>query len=243
MRRFSLLLAACGAATSLVAGCGGSGSSNNSARIRAVNLVPNAGDATVYINTGSANGEQGFENSSSYLYLNGGSSTFTFSLASLSNLVETSFNVDLQDNTAYSAIVTGDGNVTNSTLATYPQLEVLTDGFSSPPSGESQVRIVDAAPDLPTVNVTLASVPIVTNLPYLGSLPTTVDGVVQTPVRSSGYIAAPSGNQNISVTSGGTTVVNQSVDLSSGKTYTIFITEPNVGPPQTYGVYQLDDDH
>ena len=80
MKRSFFFGAALIGALLFLAGCSGSSINGNTARLRALNAIPNGGQATVFVNNGSTNGTQAFLQSTPYLFLNTGLSTFAFSL-------------------------------------------------------------------------------------------------------------------------------------------------------------------
>ncbi len=208
-----------------VAGCGGSTGNGNSARIRAIDLSPNGGSATVFINSGAANGTQNFEQNSSYLYLQGGTSSITFDLSSNLDLSTPTLTRALANGDAYTVVVIGRADAEATTAPSYPNIIFMLDQAPAPPAGDAEVRIINAGPDAGAVNVTSGSTAIDPGLPY---------GVAEP------YMALPAGSSTIKTTdvSTGITLVNKTVSFSAGQTYTLYIVEPTLAPTTTSnGVY------
>lgn len=253
----------------LSAGCGSSGS-DPTARLRGVDLSPNAGTAGVLGNSYALGGDLSFgQGSGSYLFAGQGISTFAFttSVGTPSGATTTypvSPTLQLNNNSFYTAyliglaalpdvkpgkpdlrllqtVVTGDRGAAAGYTASSP--------YSDPPSGQSNVRILNAAPDAGPVNVLINGKPVFTGVAY-PAFPTRVattdtTGAAVTPVTL--YQAVPSGTLSIQVnttgaaTAGAATVLvpATNVSVSGGKAYTVVVTEPTTTP--TYGLYTSSD--
>ena len=247
----------------LSAGCGSSGS-DPTARLRGVDLSPNAGTAGVLANSYALGGDLDFGQGSSYLYAGQGVSTFGFttSTATPSGVTTTypaSATLQLNNNSFYTAyliglaalpdvslgkpdprllqtVVTGDKGAAAGYTAAAP--------YSDPPSGQANVRILNGAPDAGAVDVLIGGKPAFTAVPY-PAFPTRVNitdttAPAVTPVTL--YQAVPSGTLSVQVNASGTSTVlvpPTSVSVSGGKAYTIVVTEQTTTP--TYGVYTSSD--
>ena len=133
-------------------------------------------------------------------------------------------------------VVTGDKGAAAGYTAAAP--------YSDPPSGQSNVRILNGAPDAGPVDVLIGGKPVFTAVAYpafpkrVALTDTTAPAV--TPVTL--YQAVPSGTLSVQVNVAGTATVlvpATSVPVSGGKSYTIVVTEPTVTP--TYGLYTSGD--
>jgi hypothetical protein len=211
-----------------ITGCSGSSSSSSSAHVRALNEIENGGSATVFINSGSANGSQNFEQSSDYLFLNGGASTFTFTLANFTSNAYPTVSHNLSSGQHYTAVTFGRADV-GATDPRYPGLLVLDDNNSTITSGTSLVRIVNAAPDAGLLSVNSGSLILVSNV-ALGT--------------NSGYVSLPSGSTTLSFTLASGSLANASVNLASGSAYTFVVDErtiPSSTVTASYGFVELAD--
>jgi len=248
----------------LSAGCGSSGS-DPTARLRGVDLSPNAGTAGVLGNSYALGGDLSFgQGSGSYLFAGQGISTFGFttSIGTPSGATTTypvSPTLQLNNNSFYTAYLIG--------LAALPDVKpgkpdprllqtvvtgdrgaaagyVTSSPYSDPPSGQSNVRILNAAPDAGPVDVLINGKPVFINVAY-PAFPTRVattdtTGAAVTPVTL--YQAVPSGTLSVQVNATGTATVlvpATNVSASGGKAYTIVVTEPTTTP--TYGLYTSSD--
>jgi hypothetical protein len=218
----------------LLAGCGGTGGSSSLALIRAINTSPNGGTATVDVNggpVGVSGSGQAFKQASEYDLINSGSPQFSFTLSSQSGTSYPTLNPSLATDVYYSAILFGRADVTSSSDARYPQIKVVADDRTVPPSGQARLRIIHAAPDAGNVDV-LETTP---------SSQTLAGGVVYTTVGAYSNFAA--GSITVQVNAAGTGTVlapAQIVTLAAGHLYSLFVLEPTVVPP-TYSVGLLDD--
>jgi len=120
--------------------------------------------------------------------------------------------------------------------------------YADPPSGEANVRILNAAPDAGPVDVLIGgkvvfpavSYPL---LPLTVIVPTgTTNGTpAVNPVTA--YAAQPSGTLSVQVNAAGTSTVlvpATNVSVGSGGAYTLVVTEPTVAP--TYSLTTESDD-
>jgi hypothetical protein len=210
----TLMAAVVMTAVLVISGCGGSSSTSSSstARIRAVNMCPNGGSATFYVNAGSANGSQNFEQASSYLYIDGGDSVFSFLLSSYDTLAPPETTEILASGSAYSIVLFGRADVPTTDLR-YTKLELLTDDTITPPAGKAEVRFVHAAPDAPTAGATIGGVSLATQLAYSSF---------------TGYVAVPAGADQLVVTPSGSTAITLSQPFTAGHSYTVFLGEQTV---------------
>jgi hypothetical protein len=218
-----------GAIVLAIAGCGGT-TSSSTARIRAVNCCPNGGSATIYVNSGSANGSQNFQQSSSYLYIDGGDSTFSYLLSSYSTLSPPATTSNLIDGYAYTVMLIGRADVSTSD-SRYPKLELFHDDHGAPPSGDAYVRVVNAAPDAGSITATSGGSSVATDLSY---------------AISTSYVALPAGSASLVVTPSAVSAVTQTATFQAGHSYSVILIEPTLyasaTSPGTYAIWILDDD-
>jgi hypothetical protein len=199
--------------------------------VRALNAIENGGSVTVFVNSGSANGSQNFDQSSSYLFLNGGASTFTFTLSSYPSNPYPTVSHTLTNGQYYTVVAFGRADV-GATDLRYPSLIVLDDDNVAVPTGDALVRIVNAAPDGGTTSVTIGATSVATNLAY---------------GTATSYVAVPAGAGTLATTlSSGTAVPPQQVTLNSGGVYTFVVDETTIPPltastPVAYAVVGLGD--
>ena len=223
------LSAVCGAA--LLAGCGGSGGGSNGsgAEIRAVDTLSNGGSATISVGGNSIANGQSYFSASAYQSVSNGSALLTFSLSSNHNTPFPSVTQTLSLSGFYSAILVGRSDVTAATDPRYPTLLVTSDSISTPATGQASLRVVNTAPDAGSVDVLVNGAVLTAGTAYKG-------------VTS--YVTAPTGTLSVQVNAAGTTTPLtgvQTLNLTAGHVYTIFVVEPTVTPTPVYGLQEADD--
>ena len=117
--------------------------------------------------------------------------------------------------------------------------------YSDPPSGEANIRILNAAPDAGPVDVLIGGKPAFTSVAYplLPVVPagnTANNAPAVTPVTP--YQALPSGTLSVQVNAAGTSTVlvpPTNVSVSSGQSYTVAVTETSITP--VYGLHTAND--
>lgn len=247
----------------LSAGCGSSGS-DPTARLRGVDLSPNAGTAGVLANRYALGGDLGFGQGSSYLYAGQGVSTFGFTTTTLVPAGVTitypvSSTLQVNNNSFYTAYLIGLAALPDVSLGKPDPrlLQTVVAGdrgaaagytaaapYSDPPSGLANVRILNGAPDAGPVDVLINGKPAFTNVAY-PAFPTRVvltDTTAPAVVPVTLYQAVPEGTLSVQVNATGTSTVRvpaTSISVSGGKAYTLVVTEPTVTP--TYGLYISSD--
>lgn len=108
--------------------------------------------------------------------------------------------------------------------------------YADPPSGQANIRILNAAPDAGPVDVLIAGKPAFTGVTYpvlpLGVATTAIPSVpAANPVTA--YSALPSGAISVQVNAAGTATVlvpPTTLSVSSGQSYTVIVTEPTITP-------------
>ena len=207
-------------------GCGSSGSSDPTARMRGVDLSPNAGTTGVLANSYALGGDLDFGQGSPYLYAGQGVATFGFtSSTSIPSGVTITYpasaTLQLNNNSFYTAyliglaavpdislgkpdprllqtVVTGDKGAAAGYTAAVP--------YSDPPSGQANLRILNGAPDAGPVDVLINGKTAFTAVAYpafptrVAATDTTAPAV--TPVTL--YQAVPSGTLSVQVNATGT---------------------------------------
>ena len=260
---WALLGAGVAAGAILSAGCG-STSTDPTARIRTVDLAGNAGTTGVLVNGAANGGDLNFGNASAYNYIGQGVSTFSFSTNVTIPTGVTyppSATLQLNNDSFYTAYLIGRADVVNFNNSTDPrflQTVVTGDkgaaaGFTNPPSGQANVRILNGAPDAgytaPTpgmVDVLINGQKVFSSVAYPTLLNGGSTGATSVPatVPTTAYQAIPSGTLSVQVNVAGTATVlvpPTKVSVSSGNAYTLVVTEPTVSATPTYGLYTSSD--
>ncbi len=105
--------------------------------------------------------------------------------------------------------------------------------YADPPSGQANIRILNAAPDAGPVDILIAGKPAFTSVAYpalpLGLSTQQVPAV--DPVTA--YLALPSGTLSVQVNAAGTSTVlvpPTSISVGSGQSYTLLVTETAAAP-------------
>ncbi len=247
----------------LSAGCGSSGS-DPTARLRGVDLSPNAGTAGVLGNSYALGGDLNFGQGSPYLFAGQGVSTFGYTTStSTPSTVTITFppspTLQLNNNSFYTAYLIGIAALPDVSVAKPDPrlLQTVVTGdkgaaagytggvtYSDPPAGSANLRVLNGAPDAGTVDVLINGKVAFTAVAY-PAFPTraaatdTSDPAV-TPVTL--YQVVPSGTLSVQVNATGTSKVivpATNVSVSSLSAYTLVVTEPTTTP--TYGVYTSSD--
>lgn len=241
----------------LSAGCGSS-SSDPTARIMSINLSPNSGTSGVLVNGAANGGDLNFGNSSPFNYIGQGVSTFGFSTSAklpTTGTAPVGANLQINNGSAYTSILIGRADVPSLSDPRYLQTIVTGDKgaaanytggvtYSDPPSGQANVRIINAAPDAGTVDVQISGQTAFSSVAY-PAFPKPVNtgdasGPATTPATT--YKAFSAGTLSVQVNAAGSATVvvpATNVSVSAGKAYTIVVTEPTVTP--TYGLYTASD--
>jgi hypothetical protein len=226
--RTALPLVAVSAAAVLLSGCGGS-SSDDTVRVRSVNAIPNGGAVTIDINGSAYAGNQDFFQSSSYLYVGSGNASFTLALSALPGTAFPATAQAIVNNDYYTAIALGRSDVTSAADPRYPKVEVIADDRTAPPAGDARIRVIQAAPDAPNIDVLIDGQVVASNIPY------------QT---AGAYFNVASGSHSIQVNQAGTgtpIVSAKTQMLSAGQLYSLFTVESTITPSVTYAEQLLDD--
>ena len=218
------------AGTGVLTGCGGGGgSTDNGALIRAVDASTNGGQANVYLNGSNYFGSQNFFGNSFYLNLNSGSDPFTFTLGAESGANYLGVSQTLSSGSYYSVIVLGRADITSAADPRYPRLKVVNDDPTAPPSGQTRVRVILAAPDAPGVDVLIDGQVAVANASY-GSV--------------GSYLDLAGGSHSVQINQAGTSTVlvpAQTISPATGLVYSLYVLETAVAPTPTYTVELLGD--
>ena len=270
-RRWGLAaLAALG--TLAAAGCGSS-SSDPQARIRSADFAVNGKVANVTVNTGINGGDLNQGESTSYNFINQGSSDFAYVttatlLPSLATVgVPAAARLQLNNGSYYTGYLIGrsdvNGKLDNRFLQTVvtgnrdaAAVYTAAAPYTAPPSGQANLRVLNAAPDAGfTAPNTAGAVDVLINgkvaysavaYPPLLIATTAKDsqGVFYAPaaVPVTPYQAVPSGTISVQVNVAGTsTVLVPPTDLSvsGGSVYTLVVGEVDITP--TYKLSLVND--
>ena len=254
-----------GALAALSAGCGSS-SNSATAHVRVRAFSPNAGTAGVLVGgeagQGAVGGDLNFGEGSAYQYIGEGVAYFYFSTtASVPANITTPPRQTLQLNNGsyYSAYLIGRSDVLGVADPRFLQTVVTGDRgaagnyssgtpYSDPPSGQANVRVLNAAPDAGfTAPRTAGAVDVLVNgrVAFAGvaypKLPTGTNSVTAAPPATA-YQALPGGTLSVQVNVAGTSTVlvpATSISVSGGQAYTLVVTEPTITP--TYGLLTQSD--
>ena len=268
-RAVPMLLGLGGVLAALSAGCGSS-STSATAHIRGADLSVNGATTGVLINLTAVGGDLSFNQTSPYNYVGQGVSTFSFSTTattatmtatgiSSSTVIPPNPQLQLNNGSYYTAYLIGRADVPPLTTARadprFLQTVVTGDkgaaaiygsgtaAYANPPSGQANIRILNAAPDAGPVDVLIGGKIVYSSVSYpalpLGAGGTNVAAV--TPVTP--YAAQPSGTLSVQVNTAGTSTVlvpATNISVGSGGAYTVIVTEPTTTP--TYSLSTESDD-
>jgi hypothetical protein len=234
--------------TLLMAGCGGTSLNSNVARIRAIDVATGTtAAATIYINNGSANGDQTFGQASQYLYVTSGASDFSWAVNLSTGGLTSTFATNLNSGTSYSAILFGRADLQTGNSS--PFLDITEDDQTAPPNGDSRIRIIPDAPDANAVDVYINGSLEQATFPYPG---TTLTGIPKGlsltadpfSLQQFTYFNVPSGNVSVEFKEAGTNTVvagPTNFSVSGGQRYSFFLLEPVTTPTPTYSISQFSD--
>lgn len=242
-------------AAALLAGCSGSSSTKNTARIRGVDAAVNAGTVSVLVNNGSTNGSLNFLDVSDYLFVEP-KDNIRFSYATSATVpANTSVKNTLATLTKdqfYTAFLIGradlpakdtgdkdkDGKPIYANDPRFLQI-VVAPARVTPPSGQASIRVLNAAPELPFVTVRLQGDNPKTDFPFFDpdytSTPAFRTLSVPPRVYQVNIFTPNSGNNSV--------VPATTITPEPNKSYTLIVTEQLSGTPAVpvYGVKVLED--
>src|SRR5579883_718895 len=161
-----LMFALIAAVLCVVTGCTSNSRNGNVAEIRTVDACPNGGNANVFINEGTASGVQTFFQASPYLFIGSGTAGFQFTLSAAPGVNFTAANEAIAAGGVYSAVIVGRADVTDEIDARFPKLLFVQDDTGSVPAGSAAVRVLNAAPDSPNVDLVVDGTAKVSNISY-----------------------------------------------------------------------------
>ncbi len=138
-------------------------------------------------------------------------------------------------------IVTGDKGAAANYQATASG--TVTAVYADPPSGQANIRILNAAPDAGPVDVLIGGKAAFAAVAY-PPLPLGLAGAnVPAATPATPYSPQPSGTLSVQVNAAGTSTVlvpPTSISVSSGQSYTLLVTEPTIAP--AYSLSTENDD-
>ncbi len=213
----------------LLSGCGGGSNNTTNAQIRAIDVSANGGTTSVYVNGTQIGGSQGYSNVTGYQSFGGGPASVTFSMSADSGTSYPAVSQNFLVSNYYSLVLVGRSDVTSPTDPRYPTVIAIQDAFNTSYTSQAAVRLVYAAPDAGPVDVLINGIVVATGATYKGV---------------SSLFSQPSGNVTIQVNQTGTGTVlvpSQTLGLSSGQVYTLFVVEPTVSATPAYSIQQIDD--
>ena len=263
----SFLLGLGGVLGAMSAGCGSS-SSSSTARIRGADFSVNGGTTGVLVNSTAVGGDLSYGQTSVYNYVGQGVSIFSFSTsvplptvtatgAATSAVFPPNPKLQLNNGSYYTAYLIGRVDVPPlTTTHTDPRflqtviagdkgaaVNYLTTPYADPPSGDANLRILNAAPDAGPVDVLIGGKVVFAGVPYpllpLGIAGQSVPAV--NPVTA--YLPQPSGTLSVQVNAAGTSTVllpPTSISVSSGQSDTVIFSETATTP--TYSLRTENDD-
>lgn len=263
-RRGLAALAALG--TLAVAGCGSS-SSDSTARIRSADYAVNGNTANVTVNTAINGGDLNQAQSTPYNFIGDGLSDFGFvTTATLPLDIATvgsppSSRLQLNNGSFYSAYLIGRSDVRGKLDQRFLQTVVTGDRsaaaaytdtvkYTPPPSGQANVRVLNAAPDagftapnmtgavdvLINGKVVYSAVAYPPLLTATGAVTTGTVAYAPAAVPVTPYLAVPSGTISVQVNLAGTSTVivpPTNLSVSSGSVYTLIVSETAITPAYT----------
>ncbi len=262
-RAVPILLGLGGVLAALSAGCGSS-STSATARVRGVDMSVNGATTGVLVNSTAVGGDLSFNQASAYNYVGQGDSVFGYSTSGTypvttvnrtptSPVVPPNSHLQLNNGSYYSAYLIGRLDVLPLTVTkTDPRfLQTVVTGdkgaavaaYSAPPSGQANLRILNAAPDAGPVDVLIGGKAVFPSAAY-PAIPAGIAGqnvAAVNPVTA--YLPQPAGTLSVQVNAAGTSTVlvaPTNVSVSSGGAYTVVVTEPTIAP--TYGLSTKSDD-
>lgn len=249
------------------AGCGSS-SSDATAHIRSADFAVNAVIGDVTVNTAINGGDLNFGETTAYSFLGQGLSDFGFATtAKLDPNIATlgsppNSRLQLNNNSSYTSYLIGRADVRGRLDQRFLQTVVTGDRgaaaaysaatpYAAPPSGQANLRVMDAAPD---AGFTLPNTPGAVDVLINGKL--AFSAVAYPPLlKANGantfqnaavpvtpYQAVPSGTVSVQVNVAGTATVvvpPTNIPLSGGSVSTLIVTETAITP--VYGVAVVTD--
>ncbi len=252
--------------TLAVTGCGSS-SSDSTARIRSADYAVNGNTANVTVNTAINGGDLSKGQSTPYNFIGNGLSDFGFvTTATLPADIATigsppNSRLQLSNGSFYSAYLIGRADVRGKLDQRFLQTVVTGDrsaaaiysgsvAYTAPPSGQANVRVLNAAPDAGfTAPNTVGAVDVLINgkvaysavayPPLLIATGTATSGTVAyapAAVPVTPYQAVPSGTISVQVNVAGTSTVivpPTPLSVSSGSVYTLIVSETDITPTYT----------
>ncbi len=271
-----ILLGLGGVLAALSAGCGSSSNTSATARIRGADFSVNGATTGVLVNLTAVGGDLSFGQASSYNYVGQGVSTFSFTssgTAATTTIAGTATgilfppNPQLQLNngshyTAYligrvdvqplapaktdprflQTVVTGDRGAAASYTSS-------TTAYTDPPSGQANIRILNAAPDAGLVDVLIGGKVVFPAVAYplipagIAEPGGTAGQIAPAAVPVTPYVALTSGTLSVQVNAAGSSTVlvpATNISVGSGGIYTVVVTETAITP--TYGLSMESDD-
>lgn len=216
-RTFSIVLPLAAALGLATAGCGG-GNSDNNVHMRVIDTVYGS---TASVDCGTFVITQGdsplltFGTSSFYNDVPPGTNTISFTLSAMPGVTFPTLSEGMSTGNYYTDFIWGSLG-SSSGSPNYPQQAFTVDDRTEPATGNSRMRVIDAAPDAGPIDIFR-------------------NGSVFEPDINYQYIGVmnefPSGAQNIVVNAAGTStnLINQSVTLNAGQFYTMVILESKPG--------------
>ncbi len=204
-------------------GCG-----HSRARLRAVNALLNSSNLDVVVNSNTLASNIAYSTASPYVFVNAASTSVQINLAGTSTNVLTS-TPPLATRTDTTVIVAGRSSSSVNSL-------VLLDDNSMPPAGEMKLRVVNAAPDLGTVDVYVTSpnTDITAVSPSIASL---AYGA------SSTYLVLGGGSYQVQMTASGTKSVllnTGTVTVNAGQVSTAVAVNPVSGTSRFSAILLTD---
>ena len=255
--------------TLAVAGCGSS-SSDSTARIRSADYAVNGITANVTVNTAVNGGDLNQSQSTPYNFIGAGLSDFGFiTTATLPADIATvgtppDARLQLNNGSFYSAYLIGRADLEGKKDSRFLQTVVTGDRgaaaaytdtvkYAAPPSGQANVRVLNAAPDagFTAPNTTGAvdvlingkvAYPAVAYPPLLiatGAVNSASVAYAPASVPVTPYLALPSGTISVQVNLAGTSTVivpPTNVSVSGGSAYTLIVSETAITPAYTVTV-------
>lgn len=225
--KFKLLALVVLASAATIAACSDDNDPENTTRLRAVHLSPDAPNVDILVNGDEVASDVAYEENTGYLTIPSGTTDILVQPVN-TNVDAIDASPDLDEDTDYTVLAAN--------LVADIEPILLTDDNEAPSAGNVKVRIVHGAPSAPAVDVyvTAPGADLATATPTLSNVSFGV---------ASGYLSVPAGAYQIRVTPTGTKDVvidSGSVTLTAGQIRTVIATD-NTSGGAPFGAIVLAD--
>jgi hypothetical protein len=183
---------------------------NVSSRVKAVNAAPQTGNVNLQVDGTARVNDLAYKKASGYVIITPGTRTFGFEATATPGAIVASATKAVAAATDTSVFITG--------LPGALQAITLADVNQPPLSGGSNVRFVQAAVDVPAVDITVGTTKVVSGL---------------APNAASNYVSIVAGTYAMTITNAATgapVIVEPVVTWAAGSTYTVYLMGTAAAP-------------